>query len=300
MSRHTILFIFLLLGGVVHSQVSFYVRPVCFTKTNKAHFDEYFDRRHGQISDKRITRTNEYFTFINHVNYFYIGELNWGFHLGMNWGDKHSVELGYSTDHVALAMSTASNVVRVDTLTNVRYSYESSSYLSLSTDPTYMRKISASYAYKTWQNKHKTLQVRTLVGLGFLQTIGASFSDPLIQTMYSDPPDPASGLLGDVYMYPVLDRSIKNQAFSLFANVGIGLDFVSKKKHRNLFSVEIFYLHSRRIIYSHYFQYRVVDKFVSTDYTYALHSKGSGFYFNLTKKIQLYPWIWGKKKDSIE
>jgi len=295
MPRNTILLFFLLLGGIVRSQVSFYVRPVIFNKTNKAHFWEYVDHK-----DRRTTRTNEYFTFINHVNYFQFGEINWGFNIGVSWKDKHSVELGYSTDHVAIAMGIATNTVSVDTSTNVQYGYESSSYLSLSTDPTYMRKLSASYSFKAWQNKHKTLQLRTIIGLGFLQTIGARPNDPIIQTMYYDPPDPTSDLLGDVYMYPVLDRSIQNKGFSLYANVGLGLDFVSKKKQRNLFSLEVFYLHSRRYIYTHHFQYRVVDKLISTDYTYSLYSRGSGFYFNISKKIQLYPWIWGKNNKTVD
>jgi len=289
---------FLTLGSIGHAQVSFYIRPALSSKTNYTHFYEYF--MNGSVKDRRNTRTNEYFTFINHGRYFNIWEWNWGIHVGVSLKDKHSIELGYSTDNIALAMGIAMDRKQVNKETNVQYGYESTNFLSLSTDPSGMRRISATYSYKVLQNKNKTIQLRTIIGLGVLQTVGADIFDPVIQAMYYDLPDPKELLADETYVYPISDISNQRIEFSTYANFGLGLDFVSKKKQRNLFSLEVFYLHSRRIIYSHYFRYRVVDKLVSTDYIYSLHSRGSGFYFNLSKKIQLYPWIWGKNRKSID
>jgi len=292
--RNALVLFFVILGGAVHSQVSFYIRPQFNTKTHQAHFDRY---RPSTLKDKRKVRTNEYFSFVNN-GMFWDRSINIGISMGVEWKGKHAVELGYLQDRFGVSWATAMNYVSIDTTTNVRHGYESYIANSLGSDPTMVRRISASYANTIWKSKQQIIQLRILMGLGFLQTRGASQTDPLDIITYNDPPTFSEQTpVPDLYMYEVSDRAFYNRNFSLYANLGIGIDFVSKKK-RNLFSVDVFYLHNRHIIYIHTFNYRVVDKLVTTDYSYTVHSKGSGFYFNLSKKIQLYPWRVGKNKKE--
>jgi len=293
MLKNSFFILLLTLGSRSYSQVSFYIRPVVSMKTNECFFP-----KQGNLRDKRNSIDNEYFSLIHYGRFFNREQINFGFHAGVQW-NKHTLEFGLDTDNASLAYGISSHVVYIDTLTNARTAYESSGLTMIGTDG--INRYSLTYQSVVWKNKNNTINIRAVAGLGVMHTKGGGLKKDLyIDTVYYpyDISEDINPNPPDVSFRQTSDISIQRLGFSLNGNIGFGIDFMSKQKQRNLFSIDIFYLHNLNIMYSEIYNFRVSDKMLTTDYVYTLHSRGSGFYFNISKKMQLYPWRKFKTKKE--
>jgi len=288
--------ILMMLGSSAYSQVSFYISPNVSMKTNTS----FFPSNHG-YRDKRMSISNDYFSFVHYGRFFDRNQINIGLNVGVKWNNRHFLELGLSTDQASIANTVSIHELMVDSITSVRTSYPNGGGGTNSTGA--LQRFSLSYQMMLWKNKNNTVNLRGVAGIGFMHSRKSGFKDDwYIDTMYYHSSEDNNGNIPPkkISIDNIYEVSYQRMGFSLNANIGFGIDFISKEKQRNICSFDIFYLHNAKIMLSSTHRFRVSDNMLTTDYIYHLSSSGSGFYFNISKKIQIYPWrTFKQKKETL-
>lgn len=301
LSKTVVLGLLLLLGSTLNAQVAFYLRPTVNMKTNQSSFGtEYQMNTYNSV-------TNEHFTFVNRPM-FLDGHIDLGINAGIQIKEKHFIELGISSDHSSIGRSllTHSNFNDFETGEN----YASNSYSHNTVSPFYGR-ISADYHNNFWNNKKGTIGFRSVAGIGFLfsgnSKLQANGSANKNGIMGND--EFGFGPIGldneiqqiapDVFITDYVTKTETYDGVTPYLKFGLGIDF-STKKDFHLFSFDVSYLLSTGVVQQQENRITVMDNNVETNYRYNQSSRGSGLYFTLSRKFQVYPWIpLNSKPDKI-
>ncbi|WP_159038600.1 hypothetical protein [Brumimicrobium mesophilum] len=270
-------------------------------KTNKSTFGT------GHQMNSHNSITNEHFTFVNR-SMFLDGHVDLGINAGIQIKEKHFIELGFSSDHSSIGRSLLTNSIFNDYETGENYTSNTYSHNTVSIH--YWR-ISADYHNNFWKNQKGTIAFRSMSGIGILL-------NPSGNTNYSGNGSANGlGLLGkddfgfginnesygndemhqikpDVFLTDYVSKIEIHRGISPYVKFGLGIDF-STKDDFHLFSFDVSYLLSGRIVQQQESRITVMDNGVETNYRYSQSSIGSGLYFTLSRKFQVYPWLPLKK-----
>lgn len=274
------IFVFLLFfGSAINAQVAFYLRPTILVKTNESQLGG------GLHVPGNNMVSNQHFSFLNNPMFF-DGNIDIGINLGIQLNKKHFLELGLSQDHSSIGNSMLIHSTYTDFETGVDYKTANSSFST--TSPHYGR-LSLDYHYNFWSNKNETLRLQSIVGVGMLlngngtNEYGSSLPEP-------NSPDDYQEIAPDVFITNKFTLSRNYAKNSTYLKFGLGMDFFTKKD-RHLFSLDVTYLYSRRTVQYEENRIHVLDHGVETNYLSSQTSRGSGLYFTLSRKFQVYPWI---------
>lgn len=279
-----ILFLTLLSG--LHSQVSFYLRPTVNMKVNQG-------KIYGTPGSQPIftTMTNQYFSISTDRKFFDNNNINLGLHLGVKLKEKHFFELGMSTDNSGIrTQAEAANWVAGNPPVRFGGNHNSSSVGSPFT------RLSFNYNNLFWKNKSKTLQLRSIVGFGSMYNHYVNRKKGIF--VIDEVPAFALGEI-DSNIFNTEYRITTTKAWrnALYLNVGLGFDFYTKKKNKYLFSFDLFYVQGTRNVQYEEHRIKILDHGKEVNFLYAFSSRGSGFYFMLTRRLQFYPWRPNKVKS---
>lgn len=288
-----LIILFWMLGGTLYSQVSFYLRPTVNMKTNQG-------RIWGPGAAKPIysTMTNQYFSIISDRSYFDNGNINLGLHLGIKVRDKHFFELGASTDNAGIKTQAFKHDWSLDPYTSnpnpqvVRKGGNNNQYIHGSP----FTRISFSYNNLIWKNTAETVRLRGIVGFG-------SMFNPYVNRKKGE----FVSQVNNVFEIGIVDSNAVNDVYeitstsawrnSLYGNIGLGADFYSKKKKSYLFSFDLFFLQGTRNVQIAHHRININDNGKDINFFYTFSSRGSGFYFTLSRRLQVYPWRPNKNKN---
>lgn len=289
------LFLIYLIGHYSNAQLSFYIKPSLSFKTNQGNFL-------GK-NDNYKEFTNKHFSMYNNKIYMDFNELNLGVDLGVNLNKKHYFELGFATDHAGVAVNVKGNTYWSDPTTQETFLKDNSTYTELSSS-TYS-KLSLSYENLIWRSKQNIIQLRFTSGIGLLFNGNTRPKKGYVHEyyFYSFPlGETEPGVFVNSHEVKVSER-IRT---SLFVDIGFGFDFYTKKSNFYLFSFDIYYLqglggfnNGNMTIQEHRINVLDVNNNSNQNYNYTLASKGSGFYFQISRRFQLYPWIPLNKKKRL-
>lgn len=93
----------------------------------------------------------------------------------------------------------------------------------------------------------------------------------------------------NVAIYKVSHITYASNKYSGYINLGISGDFYTKS-NAHLFSISIFYLQGFKILEDTYHRHFITDNGVDKIYSHSTSSRGSGLYFQLSRKFQFHPW----------
>lgn len=284
-----------LIGHYSNAQLGFYLKPTFNFKTNQGNFL-------GK-NDNYKEFTNKYFSIYNHKMYMDFNELNLGINVGVNLNKKHFFEFGVAGDHAGIAVNVKGNTYWKDPESQIEVLRDNSTYTELGS--TTYTKFSFSYENLIWKSKRDVFQLRFKSGMGLLFNRWTNPKKGIVQIFYNN-----AFALGEtepgVY---INSHEIKSTAWvrtSLFVDLGFGLDFYTKKRSFYLFSFDVFYLqglgglnNGNMTTQEHRINVIDLNNNTSQIYSYFLASKGSGFYFQISRRFQFYPWIPLSKKKRI-
>lgn len=296
MKKTTLFLMFLLLGSSISSQVAFYLRPTMDIKTNQGNIFG-----HWRTKPVYSTMTNQYFSIHTGKMYLDKNQINLGINLGVTFKSKHFLEIGIATDHSGIQTQTSKHDWGIDhyepDLPIVR---KGGNHTHSEVGSPFTR-LSISYNNLLWKNKTNTIQVRGILGIG---------------SMYNHYVDRKKGkfITEEIptFTLGILDSNVYNTEYSktvtrawrnsLFLNVGLGLDFYTKKNNKYLFSFDLFYVQGTRNVQVQHHRIKVEDYNLNkeTTFRYTFSSRGSGFYFMLSRRLQVYPWRPSKKSKGLE
>lgn len=280
-------------GNTMYSQMSFYVRPTVNMKTNQSHF-------FGHPISRPIyhTVTNEYFSISADKSYFHSGSINLGIHFGLQIRKKHFFEFGISGDNSGVKTQASSHSWGYDSyfseLVPTKYG---GNHNELTIGKPFNR-LSFTYNRVVYTSVSKTLQVRGTIGFGSLHN---RFVDRK-KHIFDIDEHPAftisidSGIFNTQYIV----TSSNPWRHSPYFNFGLGFDFYTKKKNKYLFSFDLFYLQGTMNVQVDAHRIKVDDHGKEVNFLYTFMSKGSGFYFTLSRRIQAYPWRPNRSQKSTQ
>lgn len=290
--KYLISIFFLLLGNVLYSQVAFYIKPELYTKTNTSSL--HIKATKNTIAPKKDYNSyqNDLFMFTNNRNRF-DGQINMGLKVGFQY-KRNFFELGFSTDHTSISSTVTArentNVFQSPSDTII-YTYSDNSFTS---GKSYYR-FSLDYNRLLWQNKNKTVKFSLGAGLGILfnPQVNKKKSEFDLHTFNG-------WIVGGTPNQHVMEHKINSYGRNRLAfNLRLSSEITfSTKKEVELFSINVSYLQVLALEYMMYHQhlFTVYDYGNVYKYMFFQFSQGSGFYFQISRKFQLYPWIPLSKK----
>lgn len=287
--------LFLIIGNVLHSQLTFYIAPEIYTKTNTSSLHINPFNTSLPSKNQYDIHQNEIFMFTNNRNQF-DGEINLGIKAGVKY-KKNYFEIGFTSDHTSISHTTTShsisNVINSPDVSPI-YTYSNVTYILGSR--TYY-KFSLDYNRLFWQDKNKVFSLSFGLGTGVLfnKYINKKKNEFDIQTY--DIPVP-EGTPNQHIKSHILNSYGRNR-FAFYLKLNSEVSF-STKKGVELFSINISYLKS--LNYTQYNQHIFTVYDYGDIYKYMIfqYSRGSGFYFQISRKFQLYPWKPTFKKKRKE
>jgi hypothetical protein len=295
MKKTTLFLMFLLLGSSISSQVAFYLRPTVNMKTNQ-----------GNIFGNRLTKpvystmTNQYFSIHTGKMYFDKIQIDLGIYLGLTYKNKHFFEVGIATDHSGIQTQASKHDWGVDHYVADLPIVRKGGINNQSTIGSPFTRLSISYNNLLWKNKTNTLQVRGILGIGSMYNHYVNRKEGIYVTG-EIPSFPLGELDSNVFNTEYIKTTTSAWRNSLFLNVGLGLDFYTKK-NKYLFSFDLFYVQGTRNVQVDHHRIKVEDYNLNkeTTFRYTFSSRGSGFYFMLSRRLQVYPWRPSKNSKGLE
>ena len=286
----TRLFIFLSPLGL-NAQTSFYIRPTVNMKTQQSFFGN------NRASENYSEYSNNYFTFRNDRYFFDRNTINFGLNAGVEYKKKHFFEFGYSIDNsgVAVGVKAQSYMNNFQDTEGLFYNSAGSTYSQTGSS---FSRISFSYSTVFYKNRNNTFNGRLLGGIGLFHNTSVNRKKNIYDVNYES--HFTNGQIAeDVFITEHYSRISNYWKNSLYLNFGFGGDFYTKKNHKYLFSFDLSYLQGTRSI-------QIDDNFISVqdqgdvlDFHYRVSSRGSGIYFTLSRRFQVYPWKCCKKINGI-
>lgn len=291
MHKTTLFVLFMMLGSTLCSQVSFYLRPTVNMKTNQGNI---FGTPGTQPEYK--TMTNEYFSISTGKMYFDMNQVNLGLHFGVRLKDRHFFELGFSSDNSGIKTQAGVHQWSIDPYTNspsppVVRTGVNHNQVEIGSPFT---RISFTYNNLVWKNTLKTIQLRSIVGFGSMFNQHVNRKKGIFVTQV-DPVFELNNIDSNIFNTEYTITSTSAWRNSLYLNLGLGVDFYSKKKNKYLFSFDIFYLQGTRNVQIGHHRIKINDNGKDVNFLYSFSSRGSGFYFTLSRRLQFYPWRPNKK-----
>lgn len=282
--------IFLILGSNSYSQVSFYIRPSVNIKTKQGNIFGYW-----RTSPIYSTMTNKYFSISNDKIFFDNG-IDLGIHLGLKIRENHFLELGFSGDHAGIKTQASKHDWSIDPYTtdpSLQIVRRGGNHNQVSILGPFNR-FSFNYNNLFWKNNSKTIQARGIIGFGTLNSPNVNRKSG---TYLTDeiPVFTLGELDSNIYNSQYVITSTRAWRNSLYLNAGLGFDFYTKKKHKYLFSFDIFYLQGTRNIQVDHHRIKINDNGADVNFLYTFSSRGSGVYFTFSRRLQVYPWNCSKK-----
>lgn len=282
----TRIFLFLPTLGL-NAQTSFYLHPTVNMKTQQSFFGN------NRASENYSEYSNNYFTFRNDRNFFDRNTINFGLNAGVEYKKKHFFEFGYSIDNsgVAVGVKAQSYMNNFQDTEGLFYNSAGSTYSQTGSS---FSRISLSYSTVFYKNRNNTFNGRLLGGIGLFHNTSVNRKKNIYDVNYES--HFTNGQIAeDVFITEHYSRISNYWRNSLYLNLGVGGDFYTKKNHKYLFSFDLSYLQGTRPI-------QIDDNFISVqdqgdvlDFHYRVSSRGSGIYFTLSRRFQVYPWKGNKK-----
>jgi hypothetical protein len=278
----TRLFIFLSPLGL-NAQTSFYIRPTVNMKTQQSFFGN------NRASENYSEYSNNYFTFRNDRYFFDRNTINFGLNAGVEYKKKHFFEFGYSIDNsgVAVGVKAQSYMNNFQDTEGLFYNSAGSTYSQTGSS---FSRISFSYSTVFYKNRNNTFNGRLLGGIGLFHNTSVNRKKNIYDVNYESHFTNGQ-IAGDVFITEHYSRISNYWRNSFYLNLGVGGDFYTKKNHKYLFSFDLSYLQGTRPI-------QIDDNFISVqdqgdalDFHYRVSSRGSGIYFTLSRRLQVYPWV---------
>jgi hypothetical protein len=269
----------------LNSQVAFYLRPTVNMKTNQGNI-------WGNLMTNPVysTMTNKYFSIHTGKIFFDDNQIDFGINLGLKYKNKHFFEIGIATDHSGIQTQASFIPWGIDHYSSNLPIVKTGGHHNQSEIGNPFTRISLSYSNLIWKNKSNSIQLRGLYGLGSMYNHYVNRK----KNIYEVGEIPAF-TLGEI------DSNVFNTEYSitstsawrnsLFLNVGIGADFYTKKSNKYLFSFDLFYVQGTRNVQIEHHRIKIEDYNLGkeTNFLYTFSSRGSGFYFMLSRRLQIYP-----------
>lgn len=274
--------------GNVYSQTKLYIRPALTVKG-------YVSSADNTLSNFLIfnnkTAKNPYFQVSNQLissrSICYVG-LN----LGVNFKNNHSIEIGWSQD--GTGSSWRDRMMTWDTTSFGLQTFSNNHTISKSHIHYQRLFIEYQFIFKDYEEK-------TNLGL----TLSSGFLFNPNKKKNTLPPSIIYGSYSSPESQTNLDENIsltfkENEAFafsrySFFLALGFFSDVLVKKKY--LFSFSLSYLQSFNYMEYSVHRYMINDNNIEKRLDYTSASRGSGFYLQISRKFQLYPWTKNKKSS---
>lgn len=286
----TRLFLFLPTLGL-NAQTSFYIRPTVNMKTQQSFFGN------NRASENYSEYSNNYFTFRNDRYFFDRNTINFGLNAGVEYKKKHFFEFGYSIDNsgVAVGVKAQSYMNNFQDTEGLFYNSAGSTYSQTGSS---FSRISFSYSTVFYKNRNNTFNGRLLGGIGLFHNTSVNRKKNIYDVNYES--HFTNGQIAeDLFITEHYSRISNYWKNSFYLNLGVGGDFYTKKNHKYLFSFDLSYLQGTRPI-------QIDDNFISVqdqgdvmNFHYRVSSRGSGIYFTLSHRFQVYPWKSCKKINGI-
>ncbi len=287
MQKTALFLLFWMLGITVYAQLSFYVRPTLNMKTQQSFFGN------NRASENYSEYSNNYFTFRNDRYFFDRNTINFGLNAGVEYKKKHFFEFGYSIDNsgVAVGVKAQSYMNNFQDTEGLFYNSAGSTYSQTGSS---FSRFSLSYSTVFYKNRNNTFNGRLLGGIGLFHNTSVNRKKNIYDVHYES--HFTNGQIAeDVFITEHYSRISNYWRNSFYLNLGVGGDFYTKKNHKYLFSFDLSYLQGTRPI-------QIDDNFISVqdqgdalDFHYRVSSRGSGVYFTLSRRFQVYPWKGNKK-----
>jgi len=292
MHKTTLFVLFMMLGSTLYSQVSFYLRPTVNMKTNQGNIWSHNWRNPPEYK----TMTNEYFSITTGKMYFDKNQINLGLHFGVRLKDRHFFELGFSGDNSGIKTQAGGHRWSIDSYTSspsppIVRTGGSHNLIEIGSPFT---RISFTYNNLVWKNTSKTIQLRSVVGFGsmFNQYVNRKKGIFVTQTHSAFQ---LNNIDSNIFNTEYTITSTQAWRNSFYLNLGLGVDFYTKKKNKYLFSFDIFYLQGTKNVQIGHHRIKIDDNGKDVNFLYTFSSRGSGFYFTLSRRLQIYPWRPNKK-----
>lgn len=287
----TIIAIITILGHS-YAQVSLYIEPTisqkvylsssllpAFNHSGFNHSNHFSDNPYFGISNKLIS---------------YRADVPFGVNLGIKLNNTgHYFKIGYSQDGIGSAteISTLSQSSIPNGLGEKNYNEIIDFYKSLH----FVNRISFGYSSKDLSSKSKHYpSLNFSLGLSILFGEASDYS-PITLDTSSTP----IILLGNSKIIGFEWSNSYNGQASLMFDLGCKVNFGLNRKSREnlyLFSLGVSYRQGLETNQFSFYKVFIEDNGDIFSTTYSTSSKGSGIYFELSRKFQVYPWR--KRKDK--
>lgn len=266
------------------SQMSFFIKPSIFIKTDQHRLidTDFYNPKYLPTS---------YFTYYN-PGIVFIPNLNFGIDVGITIKEKHFLDFGISSESTGIkrAFIFPNDIQNeVDGIGNLYPANISTGWVG-----GYFMKFNLDYYYRFLKTKNNALAIRFIGGIGLFFNKDITKYDYPVSSydLYNssfDQPDKNIYLISHTYEYADIRR------VSPYINLGFGFDFATKKK-RNLFSIDISYIHNFLYIVTGSHVITLIDNGVKKAINIDEGGRGSGFHFQISRRFQLYPWTPLSKK----
>lgn len=293
-----VVFLFILFSMLIrnpaHSQLTFYIAPEIYAKTNTSSLHINPLNKNLPLGSQYNILQNDFFMFTNNRIHFG-SEINFGLKAGVRY-KKNYFEIGFSSDH-----SSISHTTTAPEMSNLYYStgdipiYTYSDFGFIVGSRTYY-KFSLDYNRLFWQDKNQVFRLSFGLGSGILFNKYVNKKKNMFDIQTYDLKVPEG--TPDQYVSSHILNIYGRNRFTFYLRLNSEISF-STKKGVELFSINISYL--RGLNYTQYGQhiYTVYDYGDIREYMIFQFSRGSGFYFQISRKFQLYPWIPLSKKKRL-
>lgn len=266
--------------GNLYSQSKFFIRPTFESKGYVGTTDNSLTD--GLIFNNKIAN-NSYFQANNQLvslrSITYIG-----LSVGININNKHSIEFGWSQD--GTGSSWRDRMMTWDTLSTGLQTFSNNSTVSKS--HIHYQKLLINYQLSFKNSDKKTnFGVTTAVGLLFNPNKKKNTPAPsIIYGSYSSP-ESQTFLDENIFLTYKENEAFAFSRYSFLLSLGFFSDIYIKNKY--LFSTSISYLQSFNYMEYSTHHYMVNDNGTEKRLDYTSASRGSGVYFQISRKFQLYP-----------
>ncbi len=285
--RNLVLMVLISFGNA-YSQTEFYVRPTLNSKG-------YVSSADNTLSDFLIfnnkTANNPYFQCENQlISLRSIGYI--GLNLGIKLKNNHNVEIGWSQD--GTGSSWRDRMMTWDTTSLGLQTFSNNHTISRS--HIHYHRIFVQYQFSLVNIEEKTnFGINLASGVLFNPNKKKNSPPPsIIYGSYSSP-ESQTNLDENISLTSKENEAFAFSRYSFFFSIGLFSDLIVKKNY--LFSVSLSYLQSFNYMEYSIHRYMINDNGIEKRLDYTSASKGSGFYFQISRKFQLYP-LYRKKKSS--
>jgi hypothetical protein len=271
-----VVFLLLSLGHYSNAQVAFYFKPNFSFKICKGNSNV-------KLQDNIPFAPNPYFQLYNYGMYF-SKNLNLGLNVGVNLKKNHFFEIGISTDHTGTATSVLTHNVPFFDSTSTQlnqwnnYNFQRFNY-------PYLR-LSLEYQNQIFTTKNKVLSLKIILGSGLLFNQNVNIKKGKIAT-YTNNAFEIGEIKPGIFITEHIITGTASKRLSPYISIGIGADLYTMKR-KYLFSFDLNYLIGTYIMIYQRHEISVFDNNQKTVYTYNMNSRGTGIYFQLSRRLQFY------------